>query len=321
MSKYEFQSELNSENLTQEKDQNLKVNNSNYAKWYTRFAAGVVDSLITFIVIFIIILPFSFATSLLDTTSGTLASLFIQLVATVLVYIYYAYFLSKDGATLGLKALGLKTVKEDESLLTFWQAILRTFIFSIIAPINMIMILLTQKKQGAHDMVVNTIVVKNTEKETAGKIITGFCGGCGCLWLIALIIGAVSGSGMLLNSFYMNKNLPNMMQEKKQEMNQNQQKENNFYNNQDTNSDTYFDNEMNEEPSMMEDRTQKNNNMEEEANTNPIIGSEFYKACMQANTNPDIDLSNYCSCAEKEFSKTQDLNEIVNKCKSQIILN
>jgi len=299
---------------------------SNYAKWYSRSAANIIDSLIIFFVLCLFIFPTTIIAALIFPESNSPAALFIQgiiqLLSSIAVFAYYGYFLSKEGATPGLKVLGIKAIKEDGTLLTFWQAVLRTFIFQIISLINIIMILVTQKKQGAHDMVVKTVVVNVEEKQTVGKVITGFCGGCGCLLIIAMIIGIASGSSMLLNEI--NKSVPGINQEmtqtKPQETKQNQMRENqretqreemqnnNFYNMQEETLDKPTT--MQERPAIMQE-TPMGGNSED-------LSKVFYNACMNANTNPNIDLSNYCICAEKESKTTTDINAIVDRCKDQI---
>jgi len=299
---------------------------TNYAKWYSRFAANIIDSLIATAALSIFILPLTFGMALVIPDNNAPAALFIQgiiqLLSTVAVFSYYAYFLSKEGATPGLKILGIKTVKEDGTFLTFWQAILRTFIFQIISVINMILILVTEKKQGAHDMVVKSVVVTVEEKQTAGKVITGFCGGCGCLLILAMIVGFASGSSMLVNE--LNKSVPGINQEinqtKPQDMKQNQLRENqretqrediennNFYNMQEETLDKPTT--MQEKPAVMQESPMGGNTED--------MSSAFYNICMNSNTNPNIDLSNYCICAEKESKTTSDVNVLVDRCKDQI---
>jgi hypothetical protein len=248
------------------------------------------------------------------TPSSLLLQIVIQLFGSVGVLSYYGYFLSKEGATPGLKLLGIKTVKEDGTLLTFWQGVLRTFVFQIISLINMIMILVTEKKQGAHDMVVKTVVVTVEEKQTVGKVIIGLCGGCSCLFFIAMIIGVVSGSGMFLNEI--NKTMPEFNKEINQveskKTNQNQMKQNDRETQRDMMENNYYNmqEESKDQPTTMQE-TPIGGNAED-------LSKVIYNSCMSANTNPNVDLSNYCSCAEKESKTTTDVNLIVERCKNQV---
>ena len=292
---------------------------TNYAKWYTRAAASMIDSVIVGVAFSALFFPLSLVGAIAlpdpETPSSLLLQLIIQLLGFAGVLSYYGYFLSKDGTTPGLKLLGIKTVKEDGTLLTFWQGVLRTFVFQIISLINIIMILVTEKKQGAHDMAVKTVVVTVEEKQTIGKVITGFCGGCSCLFFIAMIIGIVSGSSMFLkeinktmpefnkeiNQVEPKKNIQNQMKQNDRETTQRDMMENNYYNMQE---------ESKNQPTSMQE-TPAGGNAED-------ISKVIYNSCMSANTNPNVDLSNYCSCAEKESKTTTDVNLIVERCKNQV---
>jgi uncharacterized RDD family membrane protein YckC len=78
---------------------------------------------------------------------------------------YFVYFWSAAGAgqTPGMRVLGLKVVKTDGSLLTWAGALLRLvalFISFIVLCIGVIWVAFDPNKQGWHDKIAGTYVVK-----------------------------------------------------------------------------------------------------------------------------------------------------------------
>ena len=88
-----------------------------------------------------------------------------QGLGTILGLAYYVYFWSSAGGgqTLGMKALGLRVVKTDGSALTVTGAIIR-YVGLIIAFfclfIGVIWVAFDANKQGWHDKIAGTYVVK-----------------------------------------------------------------------------------------------------------------------------------------------------------------
>lgn len=281
-----------------------------FPHWYTRAAAYLVDVIIINLVAGILATILFLLFTLLKVNEVVAISI-AGIIGFSLIFIYYSYFLSKEGATLGLKFLGLKIVKEDGSYISFGKALLRTFIFQLVTLINMIMILVTQKKQGLHDLATGTVCINVNEQTSKAKWFLGCY--CGCS-ILAILIPIILGIGTFLsNPQSIQKQLisnPTITQEKP-----------NF---EDIELNTENDFDLEEDKPLLD--SQLDNQMEEnnlDINpTTPItgIGSEFYKACMQANTNPNINLSDYCVCAEEEYMATQDLNSVINKCKNLIMM-
>jgi len=125
------------------------------AGWWTRFLAIVIDIIALGIVT-------SILTSILyqgaDPTSNSGLS-------TLLGVIYYVYFWSSygKGQTLGSRALKIRVVKTDGSYLDLVGAFLRYvgFVISCIALfIGVIWAAFDSQKQGWHDKIASTYVVK-----------------------------------------------------------------------------------------------------------------------------------------------------------------
>lgn len=84
-------------------------------------------------------------------------------ITTVIGWLYYAIMESSSSqATLGKRALGIVVTDSEGNRISFFRATGRhfaKFISSIILLIGYFMIAFTQKKQGLHDMIADTLVV------------------------------------------------------------------------------------------------------------------------------------------------------------------
>ena len=141
-----------------------------YAGFWKRVAANVIDSFVVGIVggiIGAIIGGIIGAVFGLNGGLGGGGFLAIQLV-TNLVSItitagYYAWFHSSaNQATLGKMAIGIKVVRTDGEAISFARGIGRYFAFllsSLILGIGLLMAAFTERKQGLHDMICDTLVV------------------------------------------------------------------------------------------------------------------------------------------------------------------
>jgi uncharacterized RDD family membrane protein YckC len=197
----------------------------NLARKHSRFAAHLIDSIILglaniliFGIIFLVFvlvagvsLPnisniesFAEAVGITFLIIAGLVSILIS-VATV---IYYAYYLSKNSQTPGMKFVGIKAQKEDGTSLTFQEAAIRYIIFSLLAFVASglayipyvglflyvpavfgiyFWCLIDKKQQNIYDMIHHVIYVKDNENEKRSKIIIGSYFGCGCLAFILAI--------------------------------------------------------------------------------------------------------------------------------------
>jgi len=159
----------------------VKVPNSddrfNYAGFWLRVLAGVIDVIITFLIVLIpaVALGYVVGTSMGGTASmneieATAAALG-NLLGIVLRWIYFAAMeSSKYQATLGKKIIGLRVVGLDGSRISFGRASGRhfgKFVSLIILSIGYFMVGWTKQKQGLHDKMAGCLVVR--EKQLSQK--------------------------------------------------------------------------------------------------------------------------------------------------------
>ena len=123
-----------------------------YAGFWIRFAALLIDC--------IIIVPINtYILSYLD--EGSIARLFVP---NLIWWVYTAGLIcSNFQATLGKKIIGLKVVGLDGERISFGRASgrwLASILSGFILGIGYLMVAFTDKKQGLHDMIAGTYVVK-----------------------------------------------------------------------------------------------------------------------------------------------------------------
>ena len=124
-----------------------------YGGFWVRVVAAIIDSMVV-----------GMATGIIATVAmgmlGVGATLFV-----VISWLYEAFLLSSERqATLGKLAMGLVVTDYNDRRLTFGRATGRHFakyLSGVILWIGYIMVAFTDRKQGLHDMVASTLVVKN----------------------------------------------------------------------------------------------------------------------------------------------------------------
>jgi uncharacterized RDD family membrane protein YckC len=156
--------------------------NSTYAGFWLRFVAYLIDAVIIYAVQSFIFIPlfgllgFSFATQAQNVgtmseaeTMGMMGSVMaasgaLFFLGSVIAILYWSLMeSSKYQATVGKLALGLKVTDMDGNSLDFVKALVRNvckIISSLIMGIGYLMVGFTEKKQGLHDIIANTLVVK-----------------------------------------------------------------------------------------------------------------------------------------------------------------
>ncbi len=156
--------------------------NTNYAGFWMRFLALIIDGIIISIVRAFLILPFlamlgiSFATGFENFDPENMEEL-IPFIATVIaagaalalvstiIWVLYGTFMesSKYQATVGKLALGLTVTDMNGGKLDFSKALVRNLgklLSNFIFLIGYIMAAFTEKKQGLHDIIAGTLVVQ-----------------------------------------------------------------------------------------------------------------------------------------------------------------
>jgi len=156
--------------------------NTNYAGFWMRFLAWIIDYIIIYVAQAFIVVPvlgvvgFNFANKIAsgqDMAEGDAIAMVMTAVAAasavallviVLQILYYSLMeASKYQGTVGKIALGLIVTDANGAKLDFTKALVRNLckiISGIILGIGYIMAGFTDKKQALHDMIASTLVVK-----------------------------------------------------------------------------------------------------------------------------------------------------------------
>jgi uncharacterized RDD family membrane protein YckC len=156
--------------------------NTNYAGFWLRFVAVIIDGLILGVVQFVAIMPIlgimgigvandiqnfdssDQAEALSMMTSMMAMAGISQVVFLVIQTLYYSFMESSSyQASVGKIVLGLKVTDVNGNKLDFTKALVRNLckiISSMILLIGYLMAAFTEKKQALHDMIANTLVVK-----------------------------------------------------------------------------------------------------------------------------------------------------------------
>ena len=133
-----------------------------YAGFWRRFGAYIIDSLLINISGYVLALIFGFI--FLAGGIGEGAFLVIYLILFVAQLLYFPLMESSSKqATVGKMTLGIKVTDESGQRISFGRAIGRYFakiISGLILFIGYIMVAFTKKKQGLHDMMAGTLVLK-----------------------------------------------------------------------------------------------------------------------------------------------------------------
>lgn len=142
-----------------------------YAGFWIRVAAFIIDLMIVYAMIFLVglivsgIFVANGGASLFDEENPTGIVVLVSLIYLVLlvgVVSYFAIMESSDKqATLGKMAVGIKVGKSDGAKISFANAIGRYFskmLSGMILYIGYIMVGFDEKKQGLHDKIANTYV-------------------------------------------------------------------------------------------------------------------------------------------------------------------
>jgi uncharacterized RDD family membrane protein YckC len=136
---------------------------SQYAGFWKRFAAYFIDCILIYAVFFLTLFVIGGVGTYLR-ESEEAAGILVTLLLLVGVWLYYALFESSHHqATLGKMALGIKVTTMDGQRISFGQASARFWckiISGLILNIGYIMAAFTEKKQGLHDIIAKTLVVK-----------------------------------------------------------------------------------------------------------------------------------------------------------------
>ena len=132
-----------------------------YAGFWIRLGAGIIDSLILLLIFYIVYTLISEWTKTLPLpTIFILVTIFISFLIKIT---YFVSFWVWKGQTPGKLIMGIKIIRTDSSPITWPYALLRYFgyiLSAIILFIGFIWIAFEERKQGLHDKIADTYVVK-----------------------------------------------------------------------------------------------------------------------------------------------------------------
>lgn len=142
-----------------------KLEPRNFAGFWVRLVAYLIDAAILGIVQFVISLALGFAGGSLTDNGGNMAMAMISALCGMVISIAYAvFFTGYNGQTPGKMALRIQVVRCDGTPMTYGRAFLREvigkFASGIILGIGYLMVAFDRNKQGLHDRIAGTYVIK-----------------------------------------------------------------------------------------------------------------------------------------------------------------
>jgi len=159
------------ENYSGQKDllthENSIFTNENYAGFWLRVAAYLIDGIVAWVVMFVASMIFGSSLAFTPLTEEVSAGFwaFIGLFYVAVILYFPLMESSKWQATLGKRAVGIIVTDLEGKRIEFGRALGRFFakiISLIILYIGFIMAGFTERKQGLHDIIAGTLVVKGT---------------------------------------------------------------------------------------------------------------------------------------------------------------
>ncbi|MGD9158288.1 MAG: RDD family protein [Desulfobacteraceae bacterium] len=144
----------------------VNITQMDYAGFWIRFGAYIIDSIIMTVInlilsFFISLVGFS-AISQDDPSKAIMVSALTSLINMIIYLGYETYFIGKWGATIGKMACGLKVVTPEGEKVTYLRAFGRYFakiISSLILCIGFIMAGFDDEKRALHDRICSTRVI------------------------------------------------------------------------------------------------------------------------------------------------------------------
>lgn len=140
--------------------------NMQYAGGGSRFLAAIIDSIIVGLVSFVL-------GAVLGIFMGEVGA-FLNIILNIAITIFYwVFYQASQGQTLGKKAMKIKVVDVSGNKPTAMTFFLREMIgkfVSLLLLIGYLMILWDAKKQGLHDKIAGTVVIKVEALPIAGPV-------------------------------------------------------------------------------------------------------------------------------------------------------
>ena len=140
----------------------------NYAGFWLRFAALMIDGIVFVIIIAILSMVFGIAMITSDDSEEGVYFLlgFYGFIKIIIILYFSLLESSKWQATLGKRAVGILVTDENGGKISFGRALGRHFaklLSSIILNIGFIMAGFTERKQALHDLIAGTLIIKDNK--------------------------------------------------------------------------------------------------------------------------------------------------------------
>ena len=142
-----------------------------YAGFWVRFGAVVIDTVVLGLagvilaIITVIAIVLVSPDTFLDTLLSPVFAILSQIVMNILSAAYFVFMHSSSKqATLGKMAMGLKVTDLDGEQIGVGKSFLRaigTFVSAALLMIGYLMVAFTERKQGLHDKIAGTLVVRS----------------------------------------------------------------------------------------------------------------------------------------------------------------
>jgi uncharacterized RDD family membrane protein YckC len=136
----------------------------------SRVVAYIIDWIILIVIISVVDVVVSLLLGLVNLTNTNTGNTFLLLVNIAIQAYYYIYFLvGKDGQTPGKRMTNIRIVRKDGQPLTGSDAVLRNiigyFLCGLTFMIGFLWVMVDKDRQGLHDKIANTLVVKAERKQ------------------------------------------------------------------------------------------------------------------------------------------------------------
>ncbi len=132
-----------------------------YAGFWLRFAAGILDAIFLFLLLFFVNSIFS--DYICDISASLLTMFAGGVISFLITFVYHVSFWAWKGQTAGKLITGVKIIRTDSSPLDGKHAVIRFLSYVVSAlplMLGFIWIAFDHKKQGFHDKIADTYVVK-----------------------------------------------------------------------------------------------------------------------------------------------------------------
>ena len=144
-----------------------------FAGFFRRFFAWLIDHLAMFVLVLLLMLALGALLAQIGNIESDILAVLAGLLACVVFgmlfvfqFIYFGYFWSKSGQTVGMKLLDVKVVRQgDEAPLSFWRAAFRGtigyYVSGLIFSLGFIWAAFDGQKEAWHDKLFDTWVVRS----------------------------------------------------------------------------------------------------------------------------------------------------------------